>query len=204
MVIIGITIAFQLNSWKEGRDNRKLERQYLESLLHDLDQDIERLEFAIDTMEYQTKMINGMIRSIIYKDFTNDSLFNYFLGIYQYQSFISNDNTYQSMVTSGKFENIQSFDLRKQIIDLYNTNYSEIKILQDYQRDKFLYHINPYIDKNVTFGRDGLSSTEFMKTNEFINYTFSSQYFATQKKDSYMRCLEKCRSLQSEINEYLN
>ena len=54
IVIIGITIAFTLNKWAEQSKDRQTKQKYTESLIADLDNEIEHLNTNIEL--FQTKL----------------------------------------------------------------------------------------------------------------------------------------------------
>lgn len=48
LVVIGILLALQINTWNEAHQNRKLEKEYLERMLNDLDLDLLDLSTALE------------------------------------------------------------------------------------------------------------------------------------------------------------
>ncbi|WP_296317133.1 DUF6090 family protein, partial [Winogradskyella sp. UBA3174] len=48
LVVIGILIALQLNTWKENNTNRQVETTYLKGILNNLDQDINSLKLLLE------------------------------------------------------------------------------------------------------------------------------------------------------------
>lgn len=57
LVVIGILIALQINNWNDERKERVLEKEYLMSLVTDLEEDIKKIEFANNG---NTKLTNGL------------------------------------------------------------------------------------------------------------------------------------------------
>ena len=48
LVMIGILLALQVNNWNEERNNRKLEKYYLERIVEDLQADIDEMNQVVD------------------------------------------------------------------------------------------------------------------------------------------------------------
>lgn len=59
LVVIGILIALQLNSWKEKNAERKLEKEYIVSLIEDIKKDIQNFDVAIDLNEQRIKYLDS-------------------------------------------------------------------------------------------------------------------------------------------------
>ena len=55
LVVIGILIALQLNIWKENKQNKNIERDYLNGILANLERDILELEDLLkrDTLTFE-------------------------------------------------------------------------------------------------------------------------------------------------------
>ena len=48
VIIIGITLSFAVDEWKDLRQKRELEQVYLKSLLSDLEQDLRELDEVME------------------------------------------------------------------------------------------------------------------------------------------------------------
>lgn len=122
LVVIGILLALQFNSMKEQNDQRKIERDYLEGILSNLEDDIYELDNVLkqDTVmfeayadiltPFQKDNFNvysgGFIKAVGYSQFTHQ--------------FEGNSIVFEDMQSSGKINFIQSDALRFSLLEYYN------------------------------------------------------------------------------------
>ena len=150
IVIIGISIAFGLNNWRDSQADQALKKQYLELLVSDIEQEIDVLQDLNNTyatrleriktlrsLMYQDDPSPDTIRSIVFKDVSDVATFN------------PVNVTYQTLINSGDMKLIDNFQLRRQIVAHYAAhqqvleNYERmIKIHQTYLADFFIYDLD--------------------------------------------------------------
>ncbi len=78
LVVIGILIALQLNTWNQGIQNRKLEKEYLNRFILDLETDSEDLLIVIEKAAINIKLSTHVLEKLdvrIDKEYLSDSLF---------------------------------------------------------------------------------------------------------------------------------
>ncbi len=205
VVIIGISIAFSLNSWKEDSKQKALEKKYITSLKSDLEFDLNELNQIADTSQYYLKMQGGLLGVLNTRNYQNDSLFYYVIALYGFQEFVPRDNTYESMKGSGKLEIISDFDLKNEVTIQYNQYYKQLKSLDDYHKKTVYDEISPYLNKNVQFtGRPVILNDEFLKERFFINKSYSSYYLLRGKINTYREVAEKTQILIDKLETALN
>ena len=129
LVVIGILLALQINTWKENSNNKDTERAYLSGILNNLDQDIYELDDLIgkDTLNMQ-------YYSLILRSFSDKSINLYsreFISAlgksYLTASFRGNSIVFEDMKSSGKLNLIKSDVLRFSILEYYNLSQKEFK-----------------------------------------------------------------------------
>ena len=64
VVVVGITIAFMLESWSRERENQKVEQQYLNSFKNDIMSDASRLDSTIIAVENKLTIIKKFINEV--------------------------------------------------------------------------------------------------------------------------------------------
>ena len=72
LVMIGILLALQVNNWNEEQKERKIEKQYLKSLLEDFKKDKESLIFQIDVYKWQIQYGNDIKTLLINNEHPTD------------------------------------------------------------------------------------------------------------------------------------
>ena len=141
LVVIGILIALQINTWNEKKKERAEEVYLLNRLVIDLNKDIEQLNNHIKTTEERQKEVLRIIQ-ILDNPKAND--LSEFL---QLQSALGNDNyfissrgTYDEGLSSGKLKFIETDSLRELVFEYYRS------ISNERDNDKLMYKItNEYI-----------------------------------------------------------
>ena len=61
IVVLGIFIAIQVDSWWQGQDDLRQEQSYISRLTQDVGKDIESIEFSISLAEYRLTLANTLI-----------------------------------------------------------------------------------------------------------------------------------------------
>lgn len=60
LVVIGILIALQLNTWKEANTERLLEKGYIVSLIEDIKKDSQNFDIAIKLNQNRIKNLDSL------------------------------------------------------------------------------------------------------------------------------------------------
>lgn len=122
LVVLGILIAVQINNWNENKNERELERNYLELLTQDLSED------AVSLTELVYLSNESVVSKNIILDYQEgnisepDSLSTHFLravfnGI---TNFVPNKGAINEIQNAGGLSLIKNEVVRNQILKLYN------------------------------------------------------------------------------------
>lgn len=130
IVIVGVTIAFWLNTRAEtSKENQTLENYYAE-LQADLTSDQRSLQFNIEKNEEKRRRMGHALGFYSHEIPNRDSIFLYSTEIGSYHFFEPTDITYRTMINSGDLKLINDFDVKKKLTRLYD-RYSQIENLQE-------------------------------------------------------------------------
>jgi len=199
VVIVGVTIAFQLSNRKEKSDQRQLERNSLESIVLDLDDDIYHLEQSTDTIKILKSRLEYFVANLYQKKVNRDSLIDLISIQYVQSPFIPRDNTYQSLLTSGKLDVIDDFELRKQLTQLYHGYYQSIKLIDQLSAQQKNELILPYL---MTLDHGNPGSINVYEPS-FVNSNSYSLYYLTQKLAQDQIALNSAVQLREDIKKKL-
>ena len=129
LVVIGILIALQVNTWNENKKNAKIERSYLEGIVSNLDEDINELEGIIEQDTTTLMAYTALLKPFIDTEmnvYSRDFITN--IGICQFvHQFDGNSIVFEDMKSSGKINYIQSDALRFAILEYYNLSSSVVQ-----------------------------------------------------------------------------
>ena len=228
LVVIGILIALQLNTWKENKSNTQTEVNYLKGVLTNLDQDIIELERLIENDTTQLYAYTEILKPFVnsnYKLYTR----NFISAIYDAQinrSFQGNSIVFEDMKSSGKINFINSDILRFSILAYYekstgviNSNSGNIQITTGL-KNIFIKHLdmNSLIEKNLFKGPLSILSIEldpldlsFFKLDnnnpdvkEFANKVSFMKALLLSSYGSHQRLLIEAKELKNKILDYFS
>lgn len=127
LVVIGILIALQLNTWKDDKQNKKIELQYLDGIVANLERDITELKgllrrdsitfdaYTNILMPFKDPSIQVYTPSFIGKTIARSQYTHQFDG---------NSIVFEDMKSSGKINFIKSDALRFALLEYYNDSES--------------------------------------------------------------------------------
>ncbi|MEL4456493.1 DUF6090 family protein [Lutimonas vermicola] len=156
LVVIGILIALQINTWNEERKLKSKERKSLTELRKDLNQNLNDISVNIINLR-ECKKSNEIIIFHIENNLAyNDSLDYHFSMLYPFISFTINQTTYETLKQGG-IDLISNDSLRNSISNLYSVQFKA------YQTFENTYMVNHYLDY-----------IKPMFISEFVTYKFGS------------------------------
>lgn len=122
LVVIGILIAIQINSWNERRKASILKNVYLSRLINNIESDTVTINYVRDQIEINQKLIGELISNI--NSSSNDAkldsiISNFFRRGWIISEFIPNDNTYTDLSQTGNMNIIKNTHLIDEIIQYY-------------------------------------------------------------------------------------
>ena len=140
LVVIGILIALQINNWNEEKKERKIEKNYVISLIEDLEIDTTKLSVLIKAYEKKEFEIDTVLRTYSkLSNSYNDTLWRNLPSVIQFPDFIYTDRTMQQLENSGGMRFILNKDALNAIIDY---DLSVKHLLESYIPDLNFYYQN--------------------------------------------------------------
>lgn len=198
IVIIGISIAFALNSWAAANKEKKSKKQYLESILTDVKSEINGL--AADTIAFDQKMnsMHGIYEAFGRNSDRLDTLTGRFFEIPNAISFEPNDVTYRTLINSGNIGILSNFNLTK-ALEAHYANHAKINqaykrqtsIIENYFGPMMIYDLE-YISPRVI----DPSIFEKKETRNIINSMYGSFNLA---KSAAKNAIIKCAAIEEKL-----
>jgi hypothetical protein len=139
LVVIGILIALQINTWNEERKDNLQETTILRSLQNDIQSDLRDLDYSIEfkktaIIEYTNclAILSGK------KEGTKEEFSKNFRSFLQVGGVTLNATTFNNLQNNGELKLIKNKSLRDSIVGYYNTDYEGWETaLRDYTRNNF-------------------------------------------------------------------
>lgn len=196
VVIVGISVAYALNNWNQSRKVALLQKTYVQSMVDDLDFDINELDSLIDYENENLKIFRRVI-SAKNHPLSEDSTQLAIARIASLNTFSSRNITYESIKSSGKFE-LLNLKLRIDIIEFYHKGYEQIEAIEEYYRLNFDNQIIPMLLHDAFNGETGLNPSIF-KSEKFRTVMGLHISFLTQKIQAYKSGHNLALKLEKEL-----
>ena len=169
LVMIGISLAFQLDNWNENRIKKNTELSYYKNIR---DQILEDRNLILSQVDFN----NGYREKFTYANEIiklNDHIRIDTLGriareLTQYSDFDRQGNIYETMVNSGEIKLLKNQDIVNGL-RLLEEKYLYINRMENIHYDVMMTYVIPAVFPNVKF-----SSSEVMKVEELYNYEFEN------------------------------
>lgn len=128
LVVIGILIALQINTWNQERINKNLEKKYYTRLLADLKEEKATIESFMDyngqVNQHAKKAILLFENQHDINKSPNQDLINFYQAS-QIIDALAIKSTYQELISTGQLNIFNDDSLKTSIISYYNLNWSE-------------------------------------------------------------------------------
>lgn len=202
VVILGISIAFYLESTQEEKMMAKQEVKYLDSFIEDLETDLEYLDTLRNINEFVLNSLVQLSNATVGMPYSSDSLRNHVLRIGYNPKFSPQAVTYESLKFSGNIVFISDFDLRTQVVQLYEQYYAGTKIYDDVIDENLTNFYQPFFMQNIVFvGQDKIKE-DFLSKPEFRNIIFGYRHMFSNKIDFYETVRFELQEVIKQLKEY--
>lgn len=155
LVVIGILIALQVNSWTEAKKLKATEMETYSSLLTSLRKDSLELVRIIDmqsrSLAGQNSILNETADSILHTmslDEISEMVFNIHNGGY---SFFPKYGTYNSLISNKGIDIISSESIKSELIDLYDYWCKRYENVDNVVDKKYHNELIPFLYKEIGF-----------------------------------------------------
>ncbi|MDB4270462.1 DUF6090 family protein [bacterium] len=208
LVMIGILLAFQVNSWNDQRKRDLLEIDILKELKQNLMVDIVDIDENISQHEQSLKS-SQIISSVIENDLpNNDSLNNHFSNIILVPMFLPTKTAYENLKLTGT-KILDNDSLRLAIIELYERKYAFLKDVVDGERVKMVKDLNGFYRNEFSsidfFGKSyPVNFEELIKNQVYSNYVNYQKTISKFILVRYENTKEETNHLIIRINDELD
>lgn len=203
IVILGVTIAFQLNSFKQNNDEKSLEKFYLESMIHDLDSDILEYNDNLNELLSDRKLVHACLARMEKQEDVTDSLGLVVLNILSIKTFEGHRNAYSTITSGNGLSLIKDPAIRNMMLEHYRL-YAAIERFEGRYSNLISRahdYFSLYIDYNHVDRIENSILLENVQTKNILTVA------AVQLQDGlwrYEESIEKAKALKESIGSYLN
>ncbi len=198
VVIVGITIAFQVDRWKESSDRASREKSYLQAMMVDLEKDIKEYQTNIGDLRRDRDLIHRSLIRLTRAEDISDSLGFIVMAVLGTQTFEGHNNTYTTIITSDGIDILRNADVRELVIEHYRLYLSLSKFEARYL--DVLAQFKIFFTPHVYFNRSGkLVSSEVAKDVQTENLLTLAAIQQQEGIFRYMGSLDKAIALKEKI-----
>ena len=107
LVVIGILIALQINTWNEERKNGLKKITFQKALIEDLKKDTSELKYQINRFERRIESREVFIEKMEKSDASTDSIIRLWISVWRYSiptAFSPNKSAFESLYSTGYIE----------------------------------------------------------------------------------------------------
>ena len=203
VVILGISIAFGIDNWAEGRKDAQTKQRYLVSLQSDLRKDSLGLQSALTQIHaYQTTLDTLFALTSRRNEEEAEVIAQMMLQLGQTGQFTPEDYTYRALQQTGDISLLDNDSLQIALSRLYDA-YQNIEQQQDYLDMIQLEYVVPFYF-NYDSRRSFIVDPKIYFQPKLINALFAIRSNANNRERDGEEALHQLTSIQRLIKEELD
>ncbi len=203
LVMIGISLAFQVSNWDNNRIKKNAEIRYYESVRAQITDDKENIQGQKDynnrfmaQFKYANEIIENNDRSKL------DTLGLIIRNLTQYSDFDKQGNIYETMVNSGQINLLQNHKIVNGIRELEEM-YIYINRMENIHYDAMMKHTVIAINPVLKFSTGEIKKPDDIFTYEFQNLVIILMQVMEEKNITYNQALDEIDYVTKIIDEEL-
>ncbi|MCB9196507.1 MAG: hypothetical protein H6598_09810 [Flavobacteriales bacterium] len=204
IVIVGITIAFQLNNYAEWSASREKEMEYIGNFIEETNSNLSDLQEGHMFVLESASNVDTLIEILVYSTLIDSNkCLQLSMNCLVLPDFHPIQANFNNVAESGEFGMITDPELRNQIVIAYGSyenliNYESL--LNDYAHE----YIVPYLMKNLDFIKMKTINDEIYSDIEFVNILIGYKALVTQCAMGYKHSIEEAKALMIELNSTID
>ncbi len=203
LVMIGISLAFQLDNWNDDRINQNAEIRFYENIKEQIIDDQELItsqreynNHYMAQFKYANEIIEANDRSKI------DTLAVIVGNLTQYSDFDKEGNIYETMVNSGQIKLLRNHEIVNGIRELEEL-YHYTNRMESIHYDAMMNHVVKAINPVLKFATTEIKKPDAVYSYEFQNLVIVLMKVMDEKEMVYNNTLEEINRVLNLIDEEL-
>ena len=204
LVMIGISLAFQVDNWNENRIKKNVENKYYENIRAQITDDKELIKRQKDYNDHFMAQFNYANEIIENNDRSKlDTLGLIIRNLSNYSDFDKQGNIYETMVNSGQISLLQNLKIVNGIRELEEV-FNYVNRMENIHYDAMMNHTVAVINPVLKY-----SNSEIKKPDDVFSYQFQNLIIIliqvmTEKDKTYAQALNEIEFVTKLINEELS
>lgn len=203
LVMIGISLAFQLDNWNDNRIKDNAEIIYYENIRDQIADDkaliLEQIQFNnsyLAEFKYANEILEANDRSKI------DTLGLIVRNLTQYSDFDKKGNIYETLVNSGEIKLLRNLIIVNRIREL-EEKYTYINRMENIHYDAMMNHVILATNPVLKFSDASVQKPDQLYAYQFQNLVLSLIQIMTEKDKVYKEAIVEINNITDLINKEL-
>lgn len=203
LVMIGISLAFQVNNWNDRRIKQASEVRYYENIRDQIAEDKALILSQVDYNNRYLGQFNHAYGILEANDRSKiDTLGLIVRNFTQYSDFDRQGNIYETLVNSGEIKILRNYDIVNKIRTL-EEKYRYMNRMENIHYDAMMSHVITSINPVIKFSTGEIQKPEVVYAYEFQNLLLSLLQIMTEKDKVYNEALHEIEVITDLIDEEL-
>ena len=203
LVMIGITLAFQVDNWNESREKKIAEIRTYENIRNQINGDKELIQNQIDYNNYYMAQFEYARKIIMTNDRSQMDTLGVIVGnLTNYSDFDREGNIYETLVNSGEIQLLRN----QRIVDrirVLEQRYNYINRMESIHYDVMIDYAARSITSVINFASAEVIKPELIFTHEFQNLIFLLERIMREKDNTYLSAINEIDGILALIEEEL-
>ena len=203
LVMIGISLAFQVSNWDDNRIKKNAEIRFYENIKEQIIDDKELIEgqknynnYFMAQFKYANKIIETNDRSKL------DTLGTIVRDLTNYSDFDKEGNIYETMVNSGDIKLLHNHEIVNGIRELEEL-YHYVNRMENIHYDAMMKYVIVNISPVMAFATSEIKKPDIIFTYEFQNLVVMLLQIMNEKDSTYNKALNEIERVTKLIDEEL-
>ena len=203
LVMIGISLAFQVSNWDDNRIKKKAEIRFYENIKVQIIDDKELIEgqkrynnYFMTQFKYANEIIEANDRSKL------DTLGLIVRNLTNYSDFDKEGNIYETMVNSGQIKLLQNHEIVNGIREL-EEKYNYMNRMENIHYDAMMNHVIIAVTHVLKFSTGEIKKPDEVFTYKFQNNVIVLMQIMREKNEVYNKALNEIERVTKLIDEEL-
>ena len=191
LLMIGITLAFQVDNWNESREKKIAEIRTYENISNQINGDKKLIQNQIDFNNYYMAQFEYARKIIMTNDRSQMDTLGVIVGnLTNYSDFDREGNIYETLVNSGEIQLLRN----QRIVDrirVLEQRYNYINRMESIHYDVMIDYAARSITSVINFASAEVIKPELIFTHEFQNLIFLLVQIMREKDNTYLSAINE-------------
>ena len=203
LVMIGISLAFQVNNWNDNRIKKNTEISYYENIRDQILDDKTLIYSQMEFNNYYKARFNYVNEIIEANDRSKiDTIGPMVRDLTQYSDFDRQGNIYETLVNSGEIKLLRNHKIINGIRQL-EEKYMYMNRMENIHYDVIMNHVSSIMTPIIKYSNNEIKKPDDLFTYEFQNLVLSLMQIMTEKDKVYNEALDEIERVNDLIDEEL-